>query len=77
MLKNTLNDSDGTRLTNLYYKNNLNFKNCNFEDFNVKFITKKDDISKISLIGNMIMSNKEIITEIFNLAYKENINDNF
>ncbi len=74
VVKNTLNDSDGTRLTNLYYKNNLNLKNCSFEDFNVKFITKKDDISKISLIGNMIMSNKEIITEIFNLAYKENIN---
>lgn len=47
--------------------------NKNFEDYEIKFITKKDDISKISIIGDMVMSNKEAIIKIFNIAYKENI----
>lgn len=44
-----------------------------FEDYEIKFITKKDDISKISIIGDMVMSNKEAIIKIFNIAYEENI----
>lgn len=47
--------------------------NKNFEDYEIKFITKKDDISKICIIGDMVMSNKEAIIKIFNIAYKENI----
>ena len=45
----------------------------NFEDYEIKFITKKDDISKISIIGDMVMSNKEAIIQIFDIAYEENI----
>lgn len=45
----------------------------NFEDYEIKFITKKDDISKISIIGDMVMSNKEAIIKIFDIAYEENI----
>lgn len=44
-----------------------------FEDYEIKFITKKDDISKITIIGDMVMSNKEAIIKIFNIAYEENI----
>lgn len=44
-----------------------------FEDYEIKFITKKDDVSKISIVGDMIMSNKEAIIKIFNIAYEENI----
>lgn len=47
--------------------------NTNFEDYSVKFITKKDNISKISIIGDMMMSNKDAITTIFKIAKKENI----
>lgn len=45
----------------------------NFEDYEIKFITKKDDIAKISIIGDMVMSNKEAIIQIFDIAYEENI----
>ena len=44
-----------------------------FEDYEIKFITKKDDVSKITIIGDMVMSNKEAIIQIFNIAYNENI----
>lgn len=50
-----------------------NTEDENFEDYEIKFITKKDDISKISIIGDMVMSNKEAIIKIFNIAYIENI----
>lgn len=45
----------------------------NFEDYKVKFLTKKDDISKICIIGDMMMSNKEAISKIFQLALEDNI----
>lgn len=45
----------------------------NFEDYKIKFLTKKDDISKICIIGDMMMSNKEAIIQIFDVAYKENV----
>lgn len=44
-----------------------------FEDYEIKFITRKDDIAKISIIGDMVMSNKEAIIQIFDIAYEENI----
>ncbi len=47
--------------------------NKDFEDYEIKFITKKDDIAKISIIGDMVMSNKEAIIQIFDIAYEENI----
>lgn len=43
------------------------------EEYKVKFISKKDDVSKISIIGDMVMSNKEAINILFDLAAKENI----
>ena len=43
------------------------------EKYSVKFITKKDDISKICIIGDMVMSNKEAIVAIYNVADKENV----
>ena len=43
------------------------------EEYCVKFITKKDDISKICIVGDMMMSNKEAIVKIYNLAHRENV----
>ena len=43
------------------------------EDFNIHFITKKDDISKICIVGPMMLSNKDAISKIFKIASDENI----
>lgn len=43
------------------------------EDFDIHFITKKDDISKICIVGPMMLSNKEAISKIFKIASEENI----
>lgn len=43
------------------------------ESNKIKFITKKEDIAKICIVGDMIMSNKKAITKIFNLASEENV----
>ncbi len=42
------------------------------ENFDVHFITKKDDISKICIVGPMMLSNTEVISKIFKLANEEN-----
>ena len=54
-------------------KNSMPIYVKNFENYKVKFITKKDDISKISIIGDMVMTNKDTVHKIFDLASKENI----
>ena len=43
------------------------------EDFDIHFITKKDDVSKICIVGPMMLSNKEAISKIFKIASDENI----
>ena len=43
------------------------------EDFNIHFITKKDDISKICIVGPMMLSNKDAISKIFKIASDETI----
>lgn len=50
-----------------------NLKEESIEEYAVKFITKKDDVSKICIVGEMIMSNKDLISKIFVIANKENI----
>jgi aspartate kinase len=40
----------------------------NLEENTPKFITKKDNLSKISIIGNMIMSDQNLATRVFELA---------
>ena len=45
----------------------------NIEEYSVKFITKKDDISKICIIGDMVMSNKDAIVKIFDIAHEDNV----
>ncbi len=82
-VKNSFNKTRGSIVTDEKdEKNKNNTQNSakikiekeNFENHKIKFITKKDDISKISIIGNMIMSNKFAINTIFEIAKKENIN---
>lgn len=66
IVKNALSRSRGSVVEDII--------NDNLEDYSVKFITKKDDVSKICIIGDMVMSNKEAIVKIFNIAHEENIN---
>lgn len=74
-VKNSGNNSKGTIVTNTSsHKSRGSFsKEEDFENYKVKFITKKDDISKISIIGDMVMTNKDTVHKIFDLASKENI----
>ncbi len=73
-VKNSQNKKAGSIVKELM-KKNMNGEHSieNYEDYEIKFITKKDDISKISIIGDMVMSNKEAIIKIFDIAYEENI----
>lgn len=48
-------------------------KNKVIEDSNVHFITKKDDISKICIVGPMMLSNKDAISKVYKIASEENI----
>ena len=60
--KCTFNDSKGSLVQNEIK-----------EDFDIHFITKKDDVSKICIVGPMMLSNKEAISKIFKIASDENI----
>ena len=60
--KNTFRNSRGSKVR----------KNIK-EDFDIHFITKKDDISKICIVGPMMLSNREAISKIFKIANDENI----
>ena len=47
---------------------------CDYiEKSKVKLITKRDNVTEISIIGEMIMSNKQVIHSIYKIAYKENV----
>lgn len=48
-------------------------KNDNIERSKVRLITKRDNTTEISLVGEMIMSNKKVIHTIYTISYKENI----
>ncbi len=63
-VKNALKEGKGSLVTN---------EEENIETNDIQFITKKEDIAKICLVGDMIMSNKQAISKIFELAGKENI----
>ena len=48
-------------------------KKDNIERSKVRLITKRDNTTEISLVGEMIMSNKKVIHTIYTISYKENI----
>lgn len=73
-VKNSRNNSKGTIVKDISPEERfLIEKEEDFENYKVKFITKKDDISKISIIGDMVMTNKDTVHKIFDLASKEHI----
>lgn len=44
-----------------------------FEDNGVKIISKKENLTKVSVIGTMMMSNKELLATIFDCAYEKQV----
>lgn len=75
VVKNSQKDTKGSTVEDVLVNNLSSIKTQTdaFEDYSIKFITKKDDISKICIVGDMVMSNKEAIITIFNLASEENV----
>ena len=67
VVKNSQKESRGSKVEDILYKENI-------EDYSVKFITKKDDVSKICIIGDIVMSNKKAVVKIFDISQEENIN---
>ncbi|MEG1142647.1 MAG: aspartate kinase, partial [Clostridia bacterium] len=55
LVKNTSNNTSGSLIS----KSNI------LEDTNIKFISNIDNLSKVSIIGDMIIENKNILSELF------------
>lgn len=73
-VKNSQNNKKGTIIQKTDNKDRFILeKTSDFENYQVKFITKKDDISKISIIGDMVMTNKDTVHKIFDLASREQV----
>lgn len=62
LAKNTFKNTRGSKV-----QKNLK------ENFGIHFITKKDDVSKICIVGPMMLSNRDAISKIFKIASEENI----
>lgn len=73
-VKNSQNNSRGTIVKDITSQERLFMEEQeDFENYKVKFITKKDDIAKISIIGDMVMTNKDTVHKIFDLASSEHV----
>lgn len=57
-------------------KNNLGTKIENKQDiekYSVKMVSKSSNVSKITIIGQMLMTNTDVISKLFEIAKEENI----
>ena len=68
-VKNTCNNTEGTRVTSIKYDD----KGTLMENYGAKIITKNDDVSKISIIGDSLISYPEHFNKIFELAIENDI----
>lgn len=74
IVKNSQKQSKGSIVEDtLFTTNTISNSTDAFEDYSIKFITKKDNISKICIVGDMVMSNKDAIINIFNVANEEGV----
>ena len=60
--KSSLTNSSGTEVSDISYN-----------DSKVHIISKQDDMTKISIIGSMLLENKKILSTIYSIADKNNI----
>ncbi|MEG0873550.1 MAG: aspartate kinase [Clostridia bacterium] len=74
LVKNSQTKNKGSVVESSMSRGALNIDdNVSLECYKVKFISKLENVTKISVIGDMIMSNKEAVHTIFDLAYINNI----
>lgn len=66
IVKNSGNNTYGSLVENKVIPDKV-------ETSDVQFISKKDNLSKISIIGEMIMQNKDLLSIVFNIANELNI----
>jgi aspartate kinase len=69
IVKNSGNNTYGSLV-----QNKESIINNKIESSNVTFISKVDNMSKISIIGEMIIQNNELLSIVFNKAKELNIN---
>ena len=68
-VKNTSNDSRGTQVINIKYDEKGNI----LENYGAKIITINDDVSKITIVGDSLISYPEHFNKIFSLAADNNV----
>ena len=68
-VRNTCSDKEGTVVTNIKYDD----KGKALEDYGAKIITKSDNVSKITIIGDSLISYPENFNKIFELAAENNV----
>ena len=68
-VKNTLNNEEGTEVINIKVEDREKM----LEDYGAKIITKNDDVSKITIVGDNLISYPEYFNKIFNLASENKI----
>lgn len=69
IVKNTCKDLGGTDVINIKYNDTGEF----LENYGAKIITKNDDVSKITIVGDSLISYPEHFNKIFTLAADNNI----
>ncbi len=67
IVKNSQKYSRGSIIED--YSDECKYMNC-IENNKIKFITKKENLTKISIVGDMVASNQDIFTHIYTLANK-------
>lgn len=68
-VRNTCNDKEGTLVTEVKYDD----KGETLENYGVKMITKNDKVSKITIIGDSLISYPDEFNKIFELAAENKV----
>lgn len=68
-VKNTCSDVQGTRVVNIKYDDRGDV----LENYGAKIITKNDNVSKITIVGDSLISYPEHFNKIFELASENKV----
>ncbi len=69
-VKNTCSNAEGTKVVNVKYDDREKL----LEHYGAKIITKNDNVSKITIVGDSLTSYPEHFNKIFELATENKIN---
>ena len=73
IVKNSSNNVYGSLVESKEYSTRGSSSQNKVETSSIQFISKIDNMTKISIIGEMIMQNKELLSIVFNKAKELNI----